>query len=149
MIKAYVLTAAALVAAGAVTGFLALVSLGIRREEEARTMTLPTADRIARGARVANRLYVRGPGVIHQATLPGRNPPVGGPEVEAVTRWSKGPRAQVAQHDDCTVQAGQAHPDQQCTAIKADADHSQRPSPGGTLPQRLGLLSSSAASGPS
>jgi hypothetical protein len=69
MIEAYALTAVALVTAGAAIGFLALVSWGIHREERGRTMTIFTADKIARGARSANHLYVRQPGVIQQAAL--------------------------------------------------------------------------------
>ena len=54
MIEVYMLTAVALVIAGAALGFLAMVALGIHREEVACSMTVPTSDRIARGTRAAN-----------------------------------------------------------------------------------------------
>ena len=66
MIEAYALIAVALAIAGAVLVFLAVISLGIRREEAAYTMTVPTADRVARCARAANGVYVRVPGVARQ-----------------------------------------------------------------------------------
>ena len=69
MIEVYVLAAVALLAAGAAAGFVVVVSLGIRREEAVRSMTIPTSDQVARGARVANGLYVRRPGVIQEASL--------------------------------------------------------------------------------
>lgn len=62
MIEVYVL-ALALAIAAAVLVLLAVISLGIRREEAAYTMTEPTADPVARCARVANGVYVRIPGV--------------------------------------------------------------------------------------
>jgi hypothetical protein len=67
MIEVYALSAAALVVAGVVLGFLAMVALGIHREEAARSMTVPTSDRIARGTRAANGVYARVPGVIQEA----------------------------------------------------------------------------------
>ena len=70
MIEAYAITAVALLAAGAVIGFLIFLALGIHREEVARSMTLPTSDRIARGARAATGAYARLPGVLQQASLP-------------------------------------------------------------------------------
>lgn len=76
MIEAYALTAVALVIAGAVLGFLAMVALGIHREEVAHSMTVPTSDRIAHGTRAANGVYVRTPGVIQEPLK----------ETEAVTR---------------------------------------------------------------
>lgn len=69
MIGVYALVAGVLLAAGAVIGFVAVVSLGIHREEAARSMTIPTSDRIARGARAANGVYVRIPGVLQEASL--------------------------------------------------------------------------------
>ncbi len=66
MIEVYVLDAVAAALAGGVIGFLAVVVLGIRREEAAYTMTEPTADPVARCARVANGVYVRIPGVATQ-----------------------------------------------------------------------------------
>jgi hypothetical protein len=66
VIEAYALAAVALLAAGAVVGFLAVVALGIRREEAAFSLTTPTSDRVALGARVATRAYARLPGVIQE-----------------------------------------------------------------------------------
>jgi hypothetical protein len=86
MIEVYALTAVALLAAGAVTGFLALVSLGIHREEAARSMTIPTSDRVARGARTATGMYTRIPGVIQEASLHRQEFLPGGQEMEVVTR---------------------------------------------------------------
>jgi hypothetical protein len=57
----------ALFGLGAVAGFVLVVSLGIRREERNRTMTLRTEDKIARGARVANGVHARRPALIHEA----------------------------------------------------------------------------------
>lgn len=59
MIGAYVLAAVALLAMGATLGFLALVVLGIRREETAGSVKRPTSDPIAGGARTVNGLGVR------------------------------------------------------------------------------------------
>jgi hypothetical protein len=69
MIEVYVLTAVVLVIGGAVLGFIAMVALGIHREETARSMTVPTSDRIARGTRTANGFYARTPGVIQEALM--------------------------------------------------------------------------------
>jgi hypothetical protein len=60
--------AVALIAAGVVAGFLVLVALGIHREESARSMTVPTADRVALGARVANGMHARYPGVLEEVS---------------------------------------------------------------------------------
>ncbi len=68
MIEVYALSAA--------LGFLAMVALGIHREETARSMTVPTSDRIARGTRAANGVYARIPGVIQEVLQ----------EAEAATR---------------------------------------------------------------
>ena len=59
MIGTYVF-AAALVIAGAVIGVLAVVTLGIHREERAGTLTRDITDRAARGARRVNGAYTRG-----------------------------------------------------------------------------------------
>jgi hypothetical protein len=76
MIEAYALAALALIIGGAVLGFIAIVALGIHREEAARSMTVPTSDRIALGTRTANGFYARTPGVIAEALM----------EAEALTR---------------------------------------------------------------
>jgi hypothetical protein len=69
MIIAYALIAFALLAAGAVVGFIAVVSLGIRREEAAGTLTVSAPGRAARGARSATRAYARLPGVMQKTSL--------------------------------------------------------------------------------
>ena len=68
MMEAYALAAVALLAAGAVIGFLAFVSLGTNRDDAARSMLNPTSDRVARGARIANGVSGRGSSVIHDTT---------------------------------------------------------------------------------
>lgn len=60
------LSAAVLLIAGAALGALAVVSLGIRREEQGFSLTSDITDRAARGARRLNGLYTREPGVIEQ-----------------------------------------------------------------------------------
>ncbi len=60
MIGTYVFAAAALVIAGAVIGVLAVVTLGIHREERAGSLTRDTPDRAARSARRVNGAYTRG-----------------------------------------------------------------------------------------
>jgi hypothetical protein len=92
MIEAYAITAVALLAAGAVIGFLVVVSLGIQRDDRrkdflastddrvargarratgigARGMTIPASDRVARGTRGAEDGYIRIPGVLQEASL--------------------------------------------------------------------------------
>lgn len=66
MIEVYALIAVALAVAGTVLVFLAVISLEIRREEAAYTVTEPTADPVARWVRAANGVYVRVPGVTRQ-----------------------------------------------------------------------------------
>jgi hypothetical protein len=59
MIEIYLVAAIALVAAGVVIGVVAVVSLGIRREEKAFSLTTDITHRVARGARVLNGLHTR------------------------------------------------------------------------------------------
>ena len=54
--------AAVLVITGAVIGIGTVVSVGIRREERAFSLTSDIPDRVARGARRVNGLYTRGLG---------------------------------------------------------------------------------------
>lgn len=54
--------AVALLTAGAVLGVLAVVALGVHREERARSLMTDITDRVARGARAANGLYTHMPG---------------------------------------------------------------------------------------
>ena len=60
MIGTYVFAAVALVITGAVIGVLAVVTLGIHREERASSLTRDTTDRTIRGARRVNGAYTRG-----------------------------------------------------------------------------------------
>jgi hypothetical protein len=61
VIEMYVFTAIALVVAGAVIGVLAVVSLGIRRDDHRDGFPAGTDDRVARGARRVTGVGVRGP----------------------------------------------------------------------------------------
>lgn len=61
MIMIYALTAVALVTVGVVIGVIAVVSLGIRREERGLTLTSDAQDRLVRGARRLTGLYTRIP----------------------------------------------------------------------------------------
>jgi hypothetical protein len=81
----YALAAVSLLAAGAVLGFLVVVSLGIRREEAALSMTTPTSDRVANGARAANGVYARIPGIIQEISHRQELLPLAGQEMEVVT----------------------------------------------------------------
>jgi hypothetical protein len=86
MIEVYALTAVALLAAGAVLGALALVSLGIRREEAAHSATIPTSSRIAWGARTATGLYARFPGVTQEARIHRQEYLLDSQEMEVLSR---------------------------------------------------------------
>ncbi len=74
--------AAVLVITGTVIGGLGVVSLGIRREELAFSLTIPTQDRVARGARRLNGVYTRLPGVIQEVSLHRQGFPLPGQEVK-------------------------------------------------------------------
>jgi hypothetical protein len=65
----------ALLGLGAALGYVALVSLGIRREEASRTLTLATPDKLARGARVTMGVHAKRPAVIHEAAAYYRRDP--------------------------------------------------------------------------
>lgn len=58
----YALVAFVLMAAGAAVGAVLLVSLGIRREEKANSLTIGSPGWLASGARLANGVYARRPG---------------------------------------------------------------------------------------
>jgi hypothetical protein len=60
VIGTYVCAAAALVIAGAVIGALAVVTLGIRREERVGSLTRDITDQVARSARRMNGAHTRG-----------------------------------------------------------------------------------------
>lgn len=67
MMEFYAVCAVVVFATGAGAGFLALVALGIRREERRYSMTIEAPGKIARGARVANGVHARLPGVLYEA----------------------------------------------------------------------------------
>ena len=67
MVEVYALSALALAAAGVVVALLTVVSLMIRREETACTVTEPAAGRLASWVRGVNGVYVRNPGMAMQA----------------------------------------------------------------------------------
>jgi hypothetical protein len=71
VIVIYLSVAAALVIAGAAAGVLAVVSLGIRREEHLKRAS---TDRAAQGARQLTGLYTRSPGLASQPTTTGAGP---------------------------------------------------------------------------
>ena len=68
MIELYVFAAIALIIGGAIVGTLTVLAAGIRREEKAYSFTIGSPSRVSSGARVANGLYVRIPGVTQQVT---------------------------------------------------------------------------------
>jgi hypothetical protein len=68
MIGAIAIIAAVVFAAGMGAGFLALVVLGIHREERQKSMTLVARDRVTRGARRANGMHSLTPGVRYEPT---------------------------------------------------------------------------------
>ncbi|MGO8895585.1 MAG: hypothetical protein ACLP8X_10835 [Streptosporangiaceae bacterium] len=61
MIEVYLLIAVALVAAGATLGVVAVICLGIRRDEKAHRLAIKSPDRIAGFARGACGFYTRIP----------------------------------------------------------------------------------------
>lgn len=71
MIGLYLSVAAVLVIAGAAAGVLAVVSLGIHREERRHSLTRASTGRAVRGARQVNGLYTRGPGLAYQPATTG------------------------------------------------------------------------------
>jgi hypothetical protein len=75
MIVICALIAAALVI-GVVTGVIAVVSLGIRREEREFTLTSDSEDRMVRGARRLTGLYTRTPDRMRQRTRRWEDTPV-------------------------------------------------------------------------
>jgi hypothetical protein len=61
MIGIYLLTAASLVAVGVAIGVVAIISLGIHREEREGSLMNHTTDRVLRGARRATGVYAHVP----------------------------------------------------------------------------------------
>ena len=61
MTGTYIFAAIALVAAGAVIGILAVVALGIRRDDHRGGFPARTHSRMARGARRVTRVGIRSP----------------------------------------------------------------------------------------
>jgi hypothetical protein len=64
MIETYVTAAVALFLFGALIGYVAVISMACHRDKD---ITAPAPNRFTRGARVANRLHTRGPGVLYEA----------------------------------------------------------------------------------
>jgi hypothetical protein len=67
MIGMYAIITIALIGGGAALGIVAVVSLGIRHEEKASSLTIGSPGRAASGARAIMRVYARCPGVAYQA----------------------------------------------------------------------------------
>lgn len=65
MIEIYAM-AFALIAAGATVGIVVVISLGIRREEKANSLTIGSPGPAASGARAIMKVYARCPGVAYQ-----------------------------------------------------------------------------------
>lgn len=74
MIDLYLGLAAALVVAGAVVGALAVVCLGIRREDHDLSLTTDISGRVIRGARRLNGVYTRIPAQAREVPLRRQNP---------------------------------------------------------------------------
>jgi hypothetical protein len=66
VIGIYLSAAAALVATGVAIGIIAVVSLGIRREDRPGDFPADIDGRVARGARRFTGLHARGPGLAYQ-----------------------------------------------------------------------------------
>jgi hypothetical protein len=60
MIQAYVIAAFALIAIGVVLGAVAIVCIGIRREERAMSLARPASGRMSSGVRAVNGFCSRG-----------------------------------------------------------------------------------------
>jgi hypothetical protein len=65
----YVVAVIALLVTGVVIGVIAVVSLGIHREERALSLTGGTRDPVARGARRLTGVYVRTPDMTRWSSL--------------------------------------------------------------------------------
>ena len=74
MITLYLIIAVALIAAGAIAGFMVVISWGIHREEARYSLTVHPPGRAAAGARVTNGVHARFPGVIQEARYYHRDP---------------------------------------------------------------------------
>jgi hypothetical protein len=90
VIALYLVIAAALFIAGAVAGFMVVISWGIHREEAAYSMTIHPPTRAAAGARVANGMHARFPGVIQEARYYQQDFPRSRRERKGRPRWSDG-----------------------------------------------------------
>lgn len=75
MVIGILIAGVALFGLGVALGYVALVSLGIHREEASRTLTLATPDKLARGARVTMGVHAKRPAVIHEAAAYYRRDP--------------------------------------------------------------------------
>jgi len=68
MIEIYAIIASALIA-GAFIGILAMLAIGIHREEKAYSLTVDSPSRITSSARAANGVYAKAPGVARQTDI--------------------------------------------------------------------------------
>ncbi len=59
MAAAFVIMTVAIFVAGAFAGIIAVVSVGIRREERHLSLTRQAPDRVSQGARLLTGLYIR------------------------------------------------------------------------------------------
>jgi len=66
MIGMYVIIAVALIAGGAALGIVMVVTVGIRQEEKAGTLTVDSPSRAATGGRAIMAVSSRQPGISYQ-----------------------------------------------------------------------------------
>jgi hypothetical protein len=66
MIEMYAIIVFALIALGAALGIVAIVTLGIRQEEKAGTLTVDSPSRAASGGRALMAVSSRRPGISYQ-----------------------------------------------------------------------------------
>jgi hypothetical protein len=68
-IGVYAVLAGTLLLTGVGLGILAVIALGIHREEAALSVSSPAPSHLARGVRAVNGLTARGPGIIPEVRL--------------------------------------------------------------------------------
>jgi hypothetical protein len=73
MIEVYALAVIVVAVTGAMAGILAILAVGIRREDKAYSLrTVARPGRLASGVRAVTGAHARGPRVVRPATIPGR-----------------------------------------------------------------------------
>ena len=77
MVASYVISALVLVAVGVTLGTVAVISIGIRHEEKASTLTGDSPSRAASGARAACGVSSRAPGVAYRVRRQSEDDPPG------------------------------------------------------------------------